>query len=268
MTHTIESRSNPKVKALLKQRDNYFFFEGEKLVNDIITQNIEISFLIIKGTASLSQTGEGLNKRYNYNKKGTAHETWYVSAPVMSKLSSLKEPPGVMAVVEYKEKSVNWDEARIVIGLDNIQDPGNAGTVSRCAAAFGADGVVLTGASVKLNNPKFLRATQNAIFQVPHQRFEQPGALIREAEKAGFNIYLTSSRSTGNTLPPHQLEPPCLILLGNEGQGLEEELFHRYPSVKIPHADTIESLNAGISACIILYQVSSNLYSSPSNWRF
>jgi len=144
----------------------------------------------------------------------------------------------------------------VVIGLDSIQNPANVGTIFRCAAAFGINAVALAGISVNLNNSKFLRAAQDSFFKVDYQRFGDVEALIREAEAANFNIYLTSSHDSSNVIAPHHIESPCLILFGNEGKGLDKELFERYPSVKIPQEAEVESLNVGVSACIIMYEVS------------
>ena len=84
------------------------------------------------------------------------------------------------------------------------------------------------------------------------QRFDDVEALIREAAAAGLSIYLTSSHDSSYVIAPHHIERPCLILFGNEGK----ELFERYPSVKIPQTGRVESLNVGVAACILMYEVS------------
>ncbi|UCH92212.1 MAG: RNA methyltransferase [Candidatus Aminicenantes bacterium] len=247
MIYRIRSRSNQRVKDLIKKKDQYFFFEGEKLVNDILKRGIEISLLIVN---------EKKENQLKILKETVVEETWYVSRTVLEKISSLKEKPDFIAVLEWREAPIDFHRASVVIGLDSIQDPANVGTVFRCAAAFGIDAVALAGNSVNLNNSKFLRAAQDSFFKVNYQRFADVETLIREAEAANFNIYLTSSHDSSYVIAPYQIERPCLILFGNEGKGLEEALFDRYPSVKIPQEDKIESLNVGVSACIIMYEVS------------
>jgi TrmH family RNA methyltransferase len=247
MIYRINSRSNQRVKDLIKKRDQFFFFEGEKLVRDILDMGIEISILIVneKKEKQLSIPGETVVK-----------ETWLVSESVLEKISSLKEKPDFIAILEWQEKPVDFRQSSVVIGLDSIQDPANVGTVFRCAAAFGIDAIALTGISVNLNNSKFLRAAQDSFFKVDYQRFDDVETLIREAEAANFNIYLTSSHDSTYVIAPHHIESPCLILFGNEGKGLDKALFERYPSVKVPQKDKVESLNVGVSACIIMYEVS------------
>jgi len=246
MIYRIRSRSNRKVKELVKKKDHYFFFEGEKLVKDILKRGIEISILVVN------------EKKENHliiPGKTIVRETWYVSETILEKISSLKEKPGFITVIKLQEKTIDFREARVIIALDNLQDPANAGTVFRCAAAFGIDAIALTGASVNLTNSKFLRAAQNSLFDLNYQGFPDVEPLIKKAKEANLNIYLTSSHSSKDTLAPHQIKQPCLILFGNEGKGLERKLFDRCPSIRIPQADAVESLNVGVAACIIMYEM-------------
>jgi TrmH family RNA methyltransferase len=247
MIYRINSRSNQRVKELIKKKNQYFFFEGEKLVRDILHMCIEISLLIVN---------EKKENQVPAPAGAIVKETWVVSEAVLGKISSLKEKPDIIAVLEWQEKPVDFHQAAVVIGLDSIQDPANVGTIFRCAAAFGIDAIALTGTSVNLNNSKFLRAAQDSFFKVAYRRFADVETLIREAEAANFNIYLTSSHDSTYVIAPHHIESPCLILFGNEGKGLDKALFERYTSVKIPQKDEVESLNVGVSACIIMYEVS------------
>ncbi|NIM14481.1 MAG: hypothetical protein GTO45_20880 [Candidatus Aminicenantes bacterium] len=246
MIYRIRSRSNQRVKDLIKKRDEYFFFEGEKLVNDILERGDEIAILIIN---------ENKEDQLNIPAGAVIDDTWVVSETVLEKLSSLKEKPDFIAVLESREKLIDFRESKVIIGLDSIQDPANAGTVFRCAAAFGIDAIAFSGAGVSLTNTKFLRAAQDAFFDMNYQRFPDVEALIEAAKQANpaLKVYLTSSHFPGEALGPHQIEFPCLILFGNEGKGLERDLFKKYPFIRIPQAGKVESLNVGVSACIIMY---------------
>lgn len=243
----ITSRSNPKIKALLKQKESFFFFEGEKLVRDIVARAIPIHILLVD---------ERKEHLIVFPDDKTVKEKWLVSGDVLAKFSNLADVPPVIAVVEWRVQSIDFSRARVVVGFDQIQDPGNAGTVFRCAAAFGIDGVVFSRASVHFNNSKFIRAAQDTLFEVPHQHFATLEKLIETAQQVHMNIYLTSSHTNPKAVLPQQIQTPCLILFGNEGQGLPVELFERYPSVFIPQTGKVESLNVGISACLLMYHVS------------
>ncbi|MCP5106651.1 MAG: RNA methyltransferase [bacterium] len=243
----ITSRSNPRVKDLIKHKEHYLFFEGEKLVKDILRREITVNLLVMAEEKKEKIPLEGKKIK----------EVWYVNHSVLKKLSSLKEEPGFIAVLQLEEKAVNFHKLKTVIALDGIQDPANAGTVFRCAAAFGIDAVVFSGASVKPGNSKFLRAAQNAFFETPFQHFQTLAALLEKAAEAGLNIYLTSSHDSGGTgtISPDRVKLPCLVLFGNEGRGLPAALFKKYPSIRIAQTGKVESLNVGISACIIMHEL-------------
>ncbi len=246
MIYRITSRTNLKVKDLLKNRGDYFIFEGEKLVRDILERNIEISKLIVdaRKEGCLDITARPVQ------------ETWYVHETVLEKISFLKEKPDFIAALKIKKRKINFKRARVVIALDNVQDPGNAGTVFRCAAAFGIDAVALTGAGVDPANSRFLRAAQTAFFEVEFQEFADIETLIKRGGVQDYNIYITSGRGSGNIVGIDEVRFPCLIMFGNEGRGLDNDLFTRFPLLHIPQGKGVESLNVGVSACIIMYELS------------
>lgn len=245
MVHRITSRSNERLKELVKTREDYYFFEGEKLVEDILRRKITVDTLILH---------DKIEEDFPVPEKNVK-DIWYVNDSVLKKLSTLKKPSECIAVLKLKKWEIDFRKARVVIGLDNIQDPANAGTVFRCAAAFGVDFIALSGASVRTTNPKFIRAAQDAFFNVKFQQFDSVETLIKKASRANVNIYLTSSRHPGEAVKPEAVQFPCLILMGNEGQGLAPELFLEYPSIKISQTEKVESLNAGVSACIIMHEL-------------
>lgn len=239
----IQSRSNFRVKDLIKKRIKYYFFEGQKLARDLLERGIPIDVLIIH---------EKEARNWNIPKSADIKETWYVSEMVLTKISELKDTPAAIAVVSFSGRSIDFNAARVVIAADNLQDPGNAGTLFRCAAAFDVDGIVFTGSSVHFNNHKFIRAAQNTLLEVPHMRFEHVDDLIAQAEQAGLNIYLTSSHGTGDSVAPGEIHAPALIVFGGEGRGLDDTLLSKYKTVRIPQSGKVESLNIGVSACIIM----------------
>lgn len=239
----IQSRSNFRVKDLIKKRIKYYFFEGEKLARDILDRGIPIDVLIIH---------EQEARNWDIPKSADIKETWYVSEMVLAKISQLKDTPGAIAVVSFSGQAIDFNSAQVVIAADNLQDPGNAGTLFRCASAFDIDGIVFTGSSVHFNNHKFIRAAQNTLLEVPHTRFEHLDQLIGEAGKTGLNIYLTSSHDNAEPVTPGEIDMPALIVFGGEGQGLDDELLAKYKTVRIPQSRKVESLNIGVSACIIM----------------
>ncbi len=242
----IDSRANEKLKTLLKSEDDYYIFEGEKLVKDILKKSTGISKLIT------IKENEGFAGEFG----DKVNEIWIVSEPVMKKLSKLKDNSDFIVYIKIKKSKINFSLAQTILILDNIQDPANTGTIFRCASAFGISNIAFTGNCVKPNNRKFLRGCQGSILDINHQSFPSLNDLLKKSEIRNYNIYLTSSKKSHRTLDVEQINFPSLIIIGNEGSGLSEDLFLKYPSLKIPQKPTIESLNAGVSACIIMYEIS------------
>ncbi len=212
---------------------------------DILARGIKLSKLVVRAEF------EDQVKAYHH----LCDEIWSVTDQVLSKLTTLKDTPDFLAVLRVGRNKINFSKADVVIVLDNIQDPANAGTVFRCAAAFGIDYIAMTGACVKPDNPKFLRAAQTSVFDINFQVFPDIEALLKKSEIHTFNVYLTSSHSGVDSVPIKKIQSPCLIVIGNEGSGLPEELLGRYPTIRLSQTNRIDSLNAGVSACIIMYEL-------------
>jgi len=250
MIYRISSRSNEKVRSLVKDKskDRYLVFEGEKLAADILNRGVPVSILVID---------EKMENDFIIPSQARVGDTWYVSDTVIDKISSLSEKPAVIAVLQWQGGLIDFASVKAAICLDNIQDPANAGTVSRCAAAFGIDSIAFTGESVNIANPKFLRAAQDSFFNLKYRRFKDVEELLQEVKEKNpsIHIYLTSSHSTPHVVSPTQIQFPCLVVFGNEGKGLKQSLFESYPSVMIPQTEMVESLNVGVSACIVMYEI-------------
>lgn len=245
MVYQITSRTNDKVKDLVKMRDDYCFFEGRRLVCDVLKRKEEVKILIVHSEKAGELDTRGVK----------IGETWHVSGKVLEKISSLKERPDFIAVLKPRTVDIDFRNTQVIIGLDNVQNPGNVGTVFRCASAFGVEAVAFSGASVKPTNSKFLRTAQDSYFDVHFQGFVSVDSLIKKAERAGLNIYLTSSKRSRNIVDIGDIKRPCLILFGNEGSGLREDLLFQYPTLRISQNAGIESLNIGVSAAIIMYEL-------------
>ena len=241
----ISSRANPRVKELLERKEELVFFEGEKLVRDILSRKRVVSKLLC--TAEMEKKLPEI--------AATVVESWRVSRQVLEKVSQLKNAPEIMAVMEMPASEINFAHREIVFGFDTIQDPANLGAIFRCAAAFGISALALAGACVHANHPKVVRAAQTAILDIPFQVFPSLGELIAKAQAQGAHVYVTGSHALEKTLAIENMEFPCLVLFGNEGQGLEQGLLQRFPLVRLDQHERIDSLNVGISACILMHEL-------------
>ena len=173
-----------------------------------------------------------------------------VSVPVMKKISGLDNPPKVLAIVKkLEEKSINGN----VIILDDIQDPGNLGTIIRSAVAFNIDTIILSNNSVDLYNTKTIRASEGMIFKVNIIRTDLESIINKL--KDNYDI-ITTDVVSGIELSELKVNAPYAIIMGNEGNGVSEnisKLANKRLNIKMNKA--CESLNVGVATSIILYEL-------------
>lgn len=179
-------------------------------------------------------------------------ETTYVSKEVMKKLSSTNTPPKVMAVV-YKRKPISTYGKKILI-LDNIQDPGNLGTIIRSATAFNIDTIVLSEDTVDLYNPKVVRANQGMMFHINIIR-KNPIVVIHQLKQEGYKIVGTKV-TTGHDVRESKIYSHFALVIGNEGKGISydiDTLCDEYLYIRMN--ENCESLNASVAASILMYEI-------------
>ena len=174
----------------------------------------------------------------------------YVTNDILKKISQTSTPSRVMGLVEKKSED-NIIGERILI-LDNIQDPGNLGTIIRSAVAFNIDTVVLSDDTVDLYNPKVIRSSEGMIFHINIIRgniieflssLDKSYLKITTDVKAGEDVNLLDTSK-------------CALVIGNEGSGVKKEVESLCDKkVNIKMNNNCESLNAGVSASILMYEV-------------
>jgi TrmH family RNA methyltransferase len=186
---------------------------------------------------------------------GAADVTW-VEDRALELLSDSVTPAGVVALCRYVDLPLAevLRNARLVAICADVRDPGNAGTVIRCADAAGADGVVLAGSSVDAYNPKTVRASVGSLFHLPVAVEPSAEAAVRAAREAGLTV-LAADGAGETGLYDAPLAGPTAWLFGNEAWGLPTELAaladHR---VAIPIHGRAESLNLSTAAALCLYE--------------
>jgi TrmH family RNA methyltransferase len=190
-------------------------------------------------------------------------EIIYASEKNFARLSDTVNPQGIIAVVKKPEHSSrlhNSEKNKLIIALDNINDPGNLGTIIRTCYWFNVDKILISRNSVDLYNPKVLRASQGAIFHTD---------IITEAEiraellqlKDEYKILLTDLEAKKN-LSDFSIKKNdrYIIVFGNEANGISEEIKKQgFDMIKIDSFSNCESLNLSVSAGIILYQFANGI---------
>lgn len=190
--------------------------------------------------------------------KTRAKKDLLVDEKVMKHLSDTMTPQGIMAVVENKTwqlGSLLTKEHPFLILLEEVQDPGNLGTIIRTADAAGADGVILSKGCADLYNPKVIRSTMGSLFHLPVVVKQDLADIIPTLQGEGVKVY--AAHLEGATYPYSlDFKEGTALLIGNEGSGLTKEiadLAHAY--VKLPMEGRAESLNASVAASILAYEV-------------
>ena len=180
-----------------------------------------------------------------------------VNDAVLAAMADTRTPQGVVAVARQslvRLRDAFDADTRLVVILDEVRDPGNAGTIIRVADAAGADAVILTGTSVDPYNPKVVRATTGSLFHLDIAAGASMGAAVDRAREAGLQVL--AADVAGEPLPAitGALTAPTAWLFGNEAHGLSAEarrLADRL--VAVPIYGDAESLNLGTAAAVCLY---------------
>ncbi len=178
----------------------------------------------------------------------------YVTNEILKKISQTTTPSKIMGLVEKKKEESIIGE-RVLI-LDNIQDPGNLGTIIRSAVAFNIDTIVLSDDTVDLYNPKVVRASQGMIFHINIVR-RNIHKFINELKNEGYKIVGTKV-TNGHDVKEASIYSHFALIIGNEGHGISkdiDELCDEYLYIKMN--ENCESLNAGVAASIIMYEINS-----------
>ena len=180
-----------------------------------------------------------------------------VSDEVFKKISDTKAPQGILCVMnQYKyalEDLLNKDNPVLVL-LEDIQDPGNLGTILRTGEGAGIDGVIMTKDTVDIYNPKTIRATMGSIYRMPFLYVDSLSEVIGKLQEKGILVY--AAHLKGNEYYDNfDFKKGTAFLIGNEGNGLKKEtadLADAY--LKIPMEGKVESLNAAIATSLLMYE--------------
>ena len=176
-----------------------------------------------------------------------------VSEEVLQAIATTKNPDGAIAVALLPSREVA-NINTLGLALETIQDPGNIGAIVRSAVAVGIDGMLVSSDSVDLTNPKIIRATAGQWFRCAMQTSNHLADDIRKLQSQGIKAISTIATAK-KTYWDYDFRQPTLILLGNEGKGLSEELIELADeAVSIPQSDQVESLNISICAALLLYE--------------
>lgn len=259
----IEGRHNPLVKELRQAfsraeltESGDCAVEGLRIVEEAIRSGLRFSAVFFR--ESVQALAERLLPQI-----GSQVETLLLPDKLFDSLVPSESPQGVAALLRLKEFSLDDLIERLQLGpivvLAGLQDPGNLGTILRSSEAFGSAGVILGEGTVSPFNSKVVRGSAGSVFRLPivHGRGKDPVKLedaSRKLRAKGVRLLATASHK-GTSLDQVNLKGPTAIFFGNEGSGLSRDVLSRMDEfICIPHAQQVESLNAGVAASIVLYE--------------
>lgn len=251
----ITSTSNPQVKRLIqlqkksKERNEgrVFVVEGLRMFAEVPRERVEKVYI----SESLYN-----KKKQELNLQNLEYEI--LSDSVFSHVSDTKTPQGILCVIRQERYDVNalmqLTNPHFIV-LDNLQDPGNLGTIVRTAEGAGVDAIFMSKDCVDIYNPKTIRSTMGSIYRMPHIYIEDTLLLLEEFRKKGVKSYAAHLQGE-HSYEDEDYNSGTAILIGNEGNGLREEVAQKADIwVRIPMCGQVESLNAAIAASVLMFEV-------------
>lgn len=263
----ITSTSNSKVKRIvslqeksrIRAKENVFIVEGIKMFDEAPVGRMKEIYIEEKLFGAL----EGALKDKVEACREKKVQIEIVSEEVLLKMSDTLSPQGILCVMEryaydYEQmiRVVKEKKQRVPLFLllEDIQDPGNLGTMIRTAEGAGVDGVFMSRKTVDIYNPKTIRSTMGSLYRVPFCYIEELKDVIVSLQQKQIKVYAAHLKGEQYY---HEINyrDGAAFLIGNEGNGLKKEtadLADCY--LKIPMEGKLESLNASIAAALLMYQ--------------
>ncbi len=258
----ITSVGNQKVKQIvqwnkkpsLRNREGVFVAEGLKMFSEVPQSSLKEIYIadgFLEGIRKTERSRDILGKL-----EECGYET--VSEEVFSKMSDICSPQGILFVARQMhytfEQMAEASDNPLFLVLEDIQDPGNLGTMIRTGEGAGISGVIMSKGTADIYNPKTIRSTMGSVYRVPFLYAEDFHATVRRLQEYGVMVYAAYLRGE-KCYDEFEYRRPTAFLIGNEGKGLTEETAELADAyVRIPMEGRLESLNAAIASALLLYE--------------
>jgi len=232
----ISSKDNEFIKHIKKLKDkkerdlsNEYMIEGIKLINEAIQEKAKIKQIIICDDCEKSET---IPKELMY--EIAKYECIYVTSKIFESITGVINPQGILAVIEKNNTNnqIKYDED-IIVALDDIQDPGNLGTILRTIDSVGLTQILVSKGTADCYNPKVVRSTMGAIFRVRIIECEDLKETLKEIKKNKYKIVVTSLQTENKIYDINYNKK--VIVVGNEANGVKKEIQElANEKIKIP----------------------------------
>lgn len=261
VTVMITSAANARIKQIIqwqnkskeRRKDDVFLAEGLKMYEEAPTEWVREVYLS-RGMEAKLFSGE-LPRPLSNKLEKSGYEV--VTDELFAKMSDTRSPQGILTVLKqphYTLEQLLQKPNPLLVVLENLQDPGNLGTILRTGEGAGITGVIIDKQTVDIFNPKTIRATMGSVYRVPFVYVADLPATIKKLQEQGVHTY--AAHLKGNTYyDSFSFREGTAFLIGNEGNGLTEEIADSAENyLKIPMEGQVESLNAAIAAALLLYE--------------
>lgn len=252
----ITSKDNDFVKHIKKLKEKKYrdinkeyIIEGIKLIKEAIEEKAEIKQIIICEDCDKADI---IPKELMY--EIAKYECVYVNKKIFNTLTDVVNPQGILAIIGRSDNKNQIDYMQdIIVALDDIQDPGNLGTILRTVDSVGLTQILVSKGTADVFNPKVVRSTMGAIFRVKIIECEDLMQTLKEVKKHKFEVVVTSLQTTKSFYEVNYNKK--IIVIGNEANGVEKQIQEMAENkVIIPMLGKTESLNASVATGIMLYE--------------
>lgn len=252
----ITSASNTRVKNIIqlnqkakaRREQGLFVAEGKKMFLEAPADWVSEVYV----SESLSADTEIMERAEKFSCE-------IVKDSVFRQMCDTKTPQGILTVLKlpvWTEEDVLGGDAPLVMVLEDLQDPGNAGTILRTGEGAGVKGVLLTKTCVDITNPKVIRSTMGSIYRIPFLYVEDVVSLKKKLADRGIRTFAAHLKGE-NSYDQEDYRGGTAFFIGNEGKGLTDSAAETADClIRIPMCGKVESLNAAMAAGILMYETS------------
>ena len=237
---------NQKAKARREQK--LFVAEGRKMFLEAPENLIDRIYV----AESMLEDEEVMQKVHRFSWEA-------VENSVFRQMCDTQTPQGILTVLRqpsYQMEDLLKEKNPLIMVLEDLQDPGNAGTIIRTGEGAGVSGVFLTKTCVDITNPKVIRATMGSVYRIPFLYVEDVVSLKQQLQDRGIRFFAAHLQGK-NSYDREDYRGGTAFLIGNEGKGLTEQAAEAADwLIRIPMCGQVESLNAAMAAGILMYEAS------------
>ena len=250
----IESTANKQVKNLIqlmkkakiRRETQTFVVEGIRMFREVPKERL-VQTYVSEGFLEKEENREAV--------EGIRYEV--MTDKVFSAVSDTQTPQGILCVVRQKEytlEEILKKEHPFLMILENLQDPGNLGTIFRTAEGAGVDGIIMSSDTVDIYNPKTVRSTMGSLYRMPFIYEKDLKSVVNRVKENDITVYAAHLKGQ-HAYYREDYCSGCAFLIGNEGNGLTEELASQADTyIRIPMEGQVESLNAAVAAAVLMYE--------------